>query len=132
MRTGTFVSAVVVALAFALLVSCGCGSSPRADGSAIVPVKGKVTYKGKPLTEGSITFEPDDFGREAHGSIKPDGTFVLTTFKEGDGAVRGLHRVAVTGSGKGVSVPVKFRTPSSSKVEVEVSDAKTDYAIDLK
>ena len=63
---------------------------------ATVPVKGKVTYKGKPLTEGEIVFEPDNSGREAHGSIQPDGSFELTTFKTGDGAVPGTHRVAVT------------------------------------
>ena len=79
---------------------------------------------GKPLTEGQIVFEPDNSGREAHGSIQPDGEFELSTFANGDGAVPGTHRVAVTSGkiGKQV-VPVKYQNTSSSKTEVEVARA---------
>jgi hypothetical protein len=97
-----------------------------------LPVKGKVTLKGKPLTQGQIVFEPDSAGREAHGSIQPDGTFELTTFKPGDGAAPGTHRVAVTGTSKKDAVPVKYQSTSSSKTEVEVAEGKTEYTIDLK
>ena len=38
-------------------------------------------------------------------------------------------RVAVSGDG---GVPVKYRNTSSSKTEVEVDAARTEYAIDLK
>ena len=113
-----------------------CHDLPRPKGSAAdvastFPVKGKVTYKGQPLTGGSITFESEENGRESHGNIQPDGTFVLTTFKEGDGAPAGVHRVAVSGTGKGV-IPAKFHNPSSSKIQVEVSEGKTEYPIELK
>ncbi len=86
------------------------------------------------MTSGSITFESEENGRESHGAIKPDGTFVLTTFKEGDGALAGVHRVAVSGTGKGGKevVPPKFRNTSSSKVQVEVSEGKTEYEVELK
>jgi hypothetical protein len=131
MRTG----AVSITLASLVLLPCwGCSKeTPYGYGAQTVPVKGKVTYKGQPLTQGSITFEPDGSGREAHGGIQPDGTFVLTTFKEGDGAVAGVHRVAVRGTGKGGKevVPVKYRDTSSSKVQVEVTEGKTDYTIDF-
>jgi hypothetical protein len=110
----------------------GCGS----DGSQtsrpqVVPAKGTVLYKGRPLTSGSITFEPE-FGPEAHGNIEADGSFTLTSFKQGDGAVTGTHRVGVTGSGKAGTVPLKYRNTSSSKVEVDVVEGKSDYAIELK
>jgi hypothetical protein len=121
-------------LAALMLVSFwGCGSDTSPGAGVMVPVKGKVTYKGMPLTQGEVVFEPDG-GREAYGRIQPDGTFELTTFKKGDGAVRGVHRVGVSGSlkgGKG-AVPLKYKSPSSSKTEVEVADGKTEYAIDLK
>ena len=127
-------TALSISLAILLLIPCaGCGSSAGAA-APLHPVKGKVTYKGKALISGTVTFEPDA-GREAHGDIKPDGTFELTTFKPGDGAVAGSHRVAVTGAiGKGRSnaVPVKYQNVSSSKQEVEVSADKTEYNIDLK
>ena len=117
-----------------LLPFWGCGPSDRPYVAPTVPVKGKVTYQGKPLTQGSVTFEPDGTGREANGSIQPDGTFVLSTFKEGDGALVGVHRIAVSGTGKGGKeiVPIKYRNTSSSKVEVEVVEGKAEYAIDLK
>ena len=95
------------------LVCWGCGSDPSHYVGQTVPVKGKVTYKGKPLTEGQIIFEPDAGGREAHGSIQPDGTFELTTFTKGDGAVTGTHRVAVTSGKVGKQgVPSSTRTPA--------------------
>lgn len=113
-----------------LLPCAGCGSSAGTTyTTTTVPVKGKVTLNGKTVTEGMITFEPDS-GREAHGDIQSDGTYTLTTFKEGDGAVLGTHRIAVSGAGR--SVPNKFAHVSSSKIEIEVSEGKTDYPIDLK
>jgi hypothetical protein len=130
MRTG----ASLVVLAALILSNCwGCGSDSSHYVGATVPVKGKVTYKGKPLTEGQIVFEPDNSGREAHGSIQPDGTFELSTFAKGDGAVPGTHRFAVTSGkiGKQV-VPVKYQNTSSSKTEVEVAEGKSEYMVDFK
>jgi hypothetical protein len=125
-------AAASIVLTALVLVSCpGCGAGAGAQVGPTVPVKGRVTYQGKPLTQGTITFEPVDTGREANGNIGPDGTFVLTTFKEGDGAVAGVHRVGVVGTGKTV-LPAKLRNPSSSTVEVEVSQGKTEYVVDLK
>lgn len=119
-----------IALAALFLLPCtGCGSKAQSFTATTVPVKGKVTYQGKPLTKGTVTFEPDS-GREAHGEIKSDGSFVLTTFKEGDGAVPGLHRVAVSGAGR--QIPIKFTNVSSSKIEKEVAEGTTDYPIELK
>lgn len=113
-----------------LLPCAGCGSRTGTTyTTATLPVKGKVTLNGKPVTKGTVTFEPDS-GREAHGNIQSDGTYVLTTFKEGDGAVPGTHRVAVSNAGR--TVPNKFANVSSSKIEIEVSEGKTDYPIDLK
>jgi hypothetical protein len=128
------VTALIAVTSLAFLACVGCGSrSGSGSVTSTVPVKGKVTYQGKPLTQGTITFEPDDIGREAHGNISADGSFTLTTYKEGDGAVPGLHRVAVSMTGKGKEVVAKkFLNTSSSKVKVEVTEGKTDYAVELK
>jgi hypothetical protein len=115
-----------------LAASAGCGTSSGAFTGATVPVKGTVTYKGKALTQGEVVFEPESGGREAHGTIQPDGSFELTTYGPGDGAVIGTHRVAVTGTARKVNVPARYRNVSASKVEVEVSEGRADYAIDLK
>jgi hypothetical protein len=131
MRAGVATSITLALLV--LLGSGGCGgkaSDPNVGPT--VPVQGKVTYMGQPLAGGTIQFEPDR-GREASGTIGPDGTFTLTTFNENDGAVVGTHRVAATGVDKaGSPLPNKFSSFNTSKIEVEVTAGKTDYTIDFK
>jgi hypothetical protein len=122
----------LVQAALVLSLCWGCGSTEGPYVAPTVPVKGKVTYKGKPLTQGEIVFEPESAGREAHGGIQSDGTFELTTYKQGDGAVPGTHRVAVTGTSKKDAVPTKYKNVSSSKTQVEVADGKTEYTVDFK
>ena len=129
----------IMVLPFALgglvLLPCwGCGGNPGAHAAVTIPVKGKVMFKGRPLTQGTVVFEPEDSGREAHGEVKPDGAFLLSTFKEGDGAVPGTHRVAVSGVGKvgKITFPVKYQNPSSSKTAVEVVEGKSEYEVDFK
>jgi hypothetical protein len=87
-------------------------------------------YKGQPLTKGTVTFEPDGAGKEATGEIQADGTFVLSTYKKDDGAVLGNHRVTVSNVPK--TIPAKYSSPATSKLEMEVSEGKTDYTIELK
>ena len=114
------------------LTLAGCSASASTPPRTL-PVHGKVTYKGQPLTGGKIQFEPDGAGREANGTIGSDGTFTLSTYEENDGAVPGTHRVAVRGQAKGVrSLPVKFQSFSSSGIEMEVTPEKTDYVISLE
>ena len=128
MRAG---AATTTMLALLTLWSApGCGGPAELRGAPTFPVKGKVTYRGKPLTQGSVTFEPDGAGKEANGPIQPDGTFILTTYKPGDGAVAGLHRVAIAFAGK--SIPIRYAHVSSSRIEVQVTEGTTDYPIDLK
>ncbi len=128
------VAVLSISWAALLLVACaGCGV-PASVNSKLIPVKGKVTYKGKALTGGSVTFEPDS-GRGAHGEINSDGMYEMTTFKAGDGAIAGPHRVAIigaTGKGKANAVPGKYKYNSSSKLEVDVTPDKTDYSFDLQ
>jgi hypothetical protein len=119
------------AAAVALLVaSSGCGT-PAPAGAPTAPVRGKVTYKGQPVTKGRIIFEPDGKGGQATGEIHPDGTFVMTTYQKDDGAVLGNHRVSILGAGR--TVPNRYGSPNTSKLEVEVAEEKTDpYTFELK
>jgi hypothetical protein len=80
-------------LALGLLAATGCGGG---DGLEMFPVRGEVTYKGKPLVRGIVNYLPSSPGaRPASGSIQPDGTFVLTTQARDDGAVRGTYDIVV-------------------------------------
>jgi len=64
-------------------------------GVRTVPVEGKVLYRGKPLEFGSVMFQPEK-GPTARGTIQPDGTFRLSTYREGDGAIPGAHQGQIT------------------------------------
>ena len=82
-------------LALAMLMASGVGCGPTdPDQANILPVSGKVTYKGKPVPKGTITFHSDG-GRMATGEIQEDGSYSLTTARPGDGAVAGHHRVSI-------------------------------------
>ena len=97
-----------------------------------MPVKGKVTYKGKPLTQGEIMFQPVSGTMFAHGTIKRDGSFQLTTFTPGDGAVVGTHRVSLSHLNEKARVPSEYMNPLSSNFEVEVVEGKDEYLVELK
>jgi hypothetical protein len=132
MRDQGIKQAIVAVMLFGLTSGCGAkGSGTLPD---LLPVKGKVTFKGQPLTTGTIRFEPDDFGRPATGKLQSDGTFVLTTLKEGDGVVSGHHRVSITSpdiKSKVGAALVKYLKTSKSKLEADVSPEKTEFTFDL-
>lgn len=128
MRLRALALGTLASLVFIFVGGCGSSSAPQI---ATVPVQGRITYQGKPLSKGSITFQPDDDGQPAHGEIQPDGTFELTTVAKGDGAVPGKHIVSVIGT-EGKLVPRKFHDNKTSPVQIEVSRDKTEYPIDLR
>ena len=128
------VLATIVLAAPLIVPAVGCGPGGTAPAVVTVPVKGKVTYKGRPLAKGVVTFEPRNSGRTATGAIGPDGAFELTTLQKGDGATPGKHRVSVSGTGPTVKaelIPLKYTEVNTSKIELEVTKDKTDYPIDL-
>jgi hypothetical protein len=71
----------------------GCGPS----GPTTIPIRGEVIYNGQPLKEGTVVYLPNGSGeaRQASGRIQPDGSFVLTTFKNSDGVVPGEYDIVV-------------------------------------
>ena len=83
---------LVFVLACFVPVAVGCGP----DRLETAPVRGHVAFDGNPLTSGRIMFWPDDGGLPAGGQIEPDGSYLLRTYEEGDGAVLGAHRVTIS------------------------------------
>ena len=118
------------------LASAGCGSS--SGGQKLVPVAGKVTYKGQPLKQGRVTFMPLSPGNSSSGPII-DGQYRLGTYKEGDGAPPGKYQVAVTSwvkepdmqSPGEPAIPPKYFSASSSQLTAEVG-SQSDINFDLK
>jgi hypothetical protein len=85
-------------LALALVTVTGCGSRTA-------PVMGLVVYADTPDVPATdlegyvVTFESTGEGTElasATGTVKADGTFQVSTFKQGDGALRGKQLLALT------------------------------------
>ncbi len=80
----------------AALAGCGPG-----HGMTLGRVQGKVTYKGEPVKFGTVSFVPDaskgSDGPIATGTIKSDGTYILSTDEGGDGALVGHHKISVVG-----------------------------------
>jgi hypothetical protein len=107
------------------LLCAGC----RQKTSSVAIVRGKVTLDGKPLASGSIVTLPAA-GRGASAPIQM-GEFELSTFSKNDGAVMGIHKVAVTATeppqgtgpeaaaGKSL-VPPRYGNPDTSGLTIEV------------
>jgi hypothetical protein len=123
----------------------GCGSRD----AATYPVIGKVTFDNNvPLaTGGLVMFQSVAGGNQpqvtAAGTIGPDGTFRLSTHKDGDGAVSGKHRVLVRAK-RGVSprgdlgtrppspVDPRFESFDTSGLEFTVGEGPNDFKIVVK
>jgi hypothetical protein len=76
----------------AVLATCGgCSNRPRT-----YPVQGKVQFEnGRPVMVGVVELQSIEGKINARGDIARDGTFTLTTFESGDGAVAGKHKCVV-------------------------------------
>jgi hypothetical protein len=130
----------------ALLLAVNWGCAPKTDRPETLPVSGKVTYKGQPVTKGTITFQSDG-GQAATGEIQSDGTYRLSTFADRDGALPGHHKVMIIandadptlmpGSSPGYKppkdlVPKKYAKLETSGLTADVSKDKTTFEFELK
>jgi hypothetical protein len=97
----------------------------------MVPVSGKVIYKGQPVEGAVVTFMSEAAPRTATGKTDAAGAFKLTTYDTNDGAVAGEHKVSISkaaagGDAKPMSPEdyAKFMSGSGGKPpQQEVSDA---------
>ncbi|HJZ53925.1 MAG TPA: hypothetical protein VKE74_03155, partial [Gemmataceae bacterium] len=126
-------TSAVVLVGAAVLLAAGCGS-----GEKPIDVSGKVTFKGEPVTEGSIQFIEDRTGRGAQVDLGPDGTYTASLFA-------GEYKVVVTppyiedmSSGmpnpyykKVKNIPKKYHSTDTSGLSATVSRDKTthDFAL---
>jgi hypothetical protein len=87
MHSRSFVRFVTLAFV-AVLGGAGCGKT--------VGIKGKVTLDGQPVEGASVQFVPIGEGQPAFGTTDASGVFTLSTFKQGDGALKGEYKVTVS------------------------------------
>lgn len=86
---------LAVSLACATITLTGCGDS----GPKLYPVKGSVRVDGKPASDATVFLHRK--GRNnpnepvPYAKCGPDGSFAVTTVKDGDGAQVGEYAVTV-------------------------------------
>jgi len=109
-RTGRVILRAGVA---ALVVSSACSQAPEGQ-PPVYPIKGKVLYKGKPVTGGTVVFElaggdtPESKATRgaapfrATGRIEADGSFGLRAFPGIEGVPAGRYKVGIS------SIPPRF------------------------
>jgi hypothetical protein len=113
---------MMLGLVMAIPMGCGPSGGPRPP---MGKVSGKVSYKGAPVPRGTISFSPvrGEKGNQssigAVGTIGSDGTFELTTFNTGDGAVVGQHTVTISVQDDGA--PALKNMPSNPLESVKVA-----------
>jgi hypothetical protein len=83
-------------LGLAVVLLTGCQS----DRTKAYPVRGTVVLENGQLAAdlvgGMVTFSSAELKASASGDIRKDGTFTLSTLKEGDGAVPGTYEVLLS------------------------------------
>lgn len=139
--------AATAAVFFLATALSGCGPGRPAT----VPVSGSVTLDGQPVAAATVLFQPVS-GVPGRAITAADGSFTLTTFTDGDGAIVGRHQVAVSKlslsgvaiddagvSGPGIAgeaketwhTPKKYATPAESGLEIEVQEGMGPVSLEL-
>jgi len=128
-----------------LFAVVGCGGS----GEGLAVVKGKISYKGKAVPNGTVNFIPDDPNKpSATGEIQSDGSYSLQTYqgsRPNQGAVIGKHKVVIVAMQDMASrlpeervalpppiVPVKYTSPATSDLKAQVEDKENTIDFDLQ
>ncbi len=127
-----------------VLTFVGCGGG--GDQLPTAQVSGKVTFDGKPVTGGTLTFLPQASagnptpGKPASGTIQSDGTYELGTYDTDDGAVIGRHTISFSApapesssndGGHGEASASMYERLKPMKTEVEVESGSNTIDIEL-
>lgn len=125
-----------IGLVTAVTLIAGCTAS---DNTPTGKVKGRVTYKGQPLKEGTIVFHPSD-GRSGVGQIR-DGEIVnVTTYEPGDGAPFGPCNVSIQAMSNATDmyaprkslIPEKYASAEKSGLTADIIEGQeTTVEFDL-
>jgi hypothetical protein len=109
----------------------GCGEV--AGGPAVAPVTGRVLCNSKPVVAAHVTFSPTpksaedrEPGKPGTGFTDTEGRFVLSTYKELDGAQIGSHDVSVLLDDMNPA-PCK----RLSQMQLEVTAGPNDFNLEL-
>jgi hypothetical protein len=128
--------------AVAAVVSAAVVGCTKNDRVPTFPVRGKVTYNGKPLGKASLIFVPNDpaavKNMQPTATTAADGTFKASTYLYADGAPAGGYKVTVhlertrkaaggdeEGTGQS-AVPAKYTDAATTPLTATVVAPETD------
>lgn len=127
---------VAVALLTVPVLVCGCGKKRDPRLPPTVGVTGNVIYRNAPLEKGTITFHPQGGkGNPADGRLLEGGTFSLSTYTSGDGAVLGQHKVTIQipprldgePAGPMDTLPVEYTSVDETPLSAEVTEGGKNH-----
>lgn len=139
---GRFMGGVLKgSLLSAILALCGCGS--------LNEVGGTVSYKGKKLTMGKITFVAADGKKTGFTNIAADGSYKLVepplgqvkigvevkpppNIAEGKQATKATIEDAAHPKLEPVTIPAAYADPGKSGLSKELKTGKNTFDIELK
>jgi hypothetical protein len=107
----------------------------------MVPVRGKVLHRNKPVGGMGVQFNPTDPGQKdniGNGVTDAQGTFTLTTYypqlkQQLQGAAVGRYKVVLVPYPGGDPVPRQYTDPEKTPWEVEVGpQGNEDVVLEAK
>jgi hypothetical protein len=120
-----------------ILAFTGCGGETRVP---VFPVSGKVRFKGQVPAGAQIVLHAvnstDTSGISPSGTVKNDGSFLITAYEPGDGAPAGEYVATIQwfkylpeagGAGPNV-LPAKYSSAKASPIRVSVGGGPVEIA----
>jgi len=131
--------ALLIAVAAPFIAAAGCQRGP-----AKAEVRGKITFKGQPVKEGTVTFLNTKEGGAAEAQINSDGTYTV----EGGAVIGEYDKVEIkplmemkdTDPGKtppskvektAPDIPAKYRQQGSTPLRASVKPGKNEINFDM-
>jgi hypothetical protein len=119
-------------------VVAGCSKGPRTG-----EVYGKVTFKGQPVREGTVTFLNPTEGGAAEAQINTDGTYAVKNVVVGEYLVVITPPIHIVDTDPGKSppapvekpapnIPQKYRQQGSTTLKAVVTQGKNEHNFDMK
>lgn len=112
----------------------GCGRNEF----RVARTEGVVECNGQPVSGGVVFFSPiadsDQTtlaGKPASGDVDTDGSFTLSTYHDGDGAIVGRHKVTYSPPVSDDPQAPRFACAGAAPIEVEIEPGDNSVTIEL-
>ncbi len=128
----------LIASGFTSVFVAGCGPS----GPPVGEVSGKVTFKGQPVKEGTVTFMNPTEGGAGESPIGADGSYAIEELVVGEYivVVNPLMEMKDTDPGKSPpalvekpapNVPTKYRQQGLTPLKASIKEGKNEFPIQM-